>query len=98
MDAFIDDVEAVPESLVHGRNPVELGVMGSHDCAVVAEEFLTRVTEVAESLVVEHARPRHSYMSILESSKGMASFLIGCVVQTTRELTVIAPSRLKTCA
>lgn len=53
VDRPVDQVEARPEGLLHGRNTVELRVVRAHHCTVVADQLLTRVTEIAEGLVVQ---------------------------------------------
>ena len=47
--------ESEPEGLVHVAYAVELRVMRPHNRAIITEELLAGVAEVAERLRVEHA-------------------------------------------
>lgn len=53
MDTTIYEVETGTESFFHGGDAMELGVVGSHDCAVVADQFFTGVTEVTQLLTMQ---------------------------------------------
>jgi hypothetical protein len=53
MDRTVYQVEAGAEGLLHGRDTVQLGVVRAHHGAVVADELLAGVAEVAQGLVVQ---------------------------------------------
>ena len=55
MDILVDAIKPVLEGIVDGRDPVKLGVVGAHHCAVVADKLLAAVTEVPQRLLVKQA-------------------------------------------
>ena len=55
MDVLVDSVESIPESLIYGGDPVQLGVVRTHHGAIVADQFFTRVTEVSQRLFMKKA-------------------------------------------
>lgn len=55
VDILVHSVKSVPESLVDGGDPVELGVVRTHHCAIVADQLFTRVTEVSQRLFMKKA-------------------------------------------
>ena len=64
MDVFIDCFKSVTESFFHVANSMELCVMGTHNCAVIAQKLLTAVAKVAQRLVMKHASLRLSHMLV----------------------------------
>lgn len=66
MDLLIDLLKPVTESFFNVTDTMKLCVMRSHDCAVIAKKFLTRIAEVPQWLVVKHARLAMSYMRVTE--------------------------------
>ena len=55
MDGLVDRFKSVPESLLEIADPMQLRVMRTHHSAVMAQQFFTRVTVVANGLAVQHA-------------------------------------------
>ena len=53
MDGPVYQVKAAPKGLLQCAYAVKLCVMGPHDRAVVADQLLTGVAEVAQELVVQ---------------------------------------------
>ena len=52
VDVLVHGIEPIPESFIDGRNSMQLGVVGPHHCAVVADKFLARDTEVSQRLLM----------------------------------------------
>ena len=46
MDLFVDCFKPVTEGFLYVTDAMELCVMGAHYCAVIADEFFTRLTVV----------------------------------------------------
>jgi len=53
MNLAVDAIKSVLEGIINGGYPMELRVVGAHDCAVVANELFTADTEVPERLLVK---------------------------------------------
>lgn len=56
VDGTVDEIKACAEGLVHCSYAVKLRVVRTHDSAVVANQLVTRIAEVAKLLVVEEAQ------------------------------------------
>ena len=55
MNVFIDLVEPVLEGVVDSADPVQLSIVRSHHCTVVADQLFATVTEVSQLRLVKHA-------------------------------------------
>lgn len=55
VDALVDPIKAVAESILNGRNPVQLSVVGSHHRAIVTDKLFATVAEVSQRLLVQQA-------------------------------------------
>lgn len=53
MNGSVHQIKAGAEGLLHGGNSVKLGVMRTHNCAIVTNELFTRIAEVSQRLVVK---------------------------------------------
>jgi len=53
MNGSVHQIKTGSEGLLHGGNSVKLGVVRTHNCAIVANELFTRVAEVSQRLVVK---------------------------------------------
>ena len=54
MNGLVDGLETVTEGLLHVADAMQLGVVGTHHCAVVTKELFTGVAEVTERFPVQH--------------------------------------------
>jgi hypothetical protein len=53
MNRSVDDIESISESFLHCRDSVELGVVRTHNSAVIADQLFARIAEVSERLMVK---------------------------------------------
>ena len=60
---------------------MELGVVWTHNCAIVANQFLTRVTEVTEELIVQETLLFKDGIHLVRVGVGEASSMV--VTRTT---------------
>jgi hypothetical protein len=52
MNGSVDQVKAGTESLLHGGDTMQLGVMRAHNCAIITNQLLTGVAEVSQGLIM----------------------------------------------
>ena len=53
MDILVHSVESVPESLIDCGDPVQLGVVRAHYCAIITDKFFTSFAEVSQRLFMK---------------------------------------------
>jgi hypothetical protein len=53
MNGSIYQIKTGTEGLLHGGNSVKLGIVGTHNCAIVANELFTRIAEISQRLIVK---------------------------------------------
>ena len=69
VDGLVDGLKAETEGLVQVADPVQLGVMGTHNRAVIAEELFATVAEEFERFVVQHTALILSHVSVRSELK-----------------------------